>query len=237
MKSPISGKDMPLKKENKVFEYKGKKIEIEYQCFFCEDSGQQFTTPELDEENIAKVHKKYKEMYVKKDSEILTTEEINQSLEASKTPKYVHINNVKILTPKDIVKMDIYEDKYNIYGDVKIKEVAFNVEQLEKFKEKNTFIVVLRRTRKKGGPFAFPVTLKYLLSQRRSRLANLINLEKVAKAEKKENYQTAVDFIKTLIPTKEGMSQEEIFDEFQSSMDPKLICMDIKRIIQLYHQS
>lgn len=169
--------------------------------------------------------------------------ELNESLKQGKPPKYIHINGVKILTPKDIVRLDIYDGNYMIYGDSKVKDVSFNEEQLESFRESNTFLVVLRRTAKKGGPFAFPVTLKYLLQQRKWRLANLINVEKIAEAqnkslpeEEKKPVRKVVDFIKTLIPIKEGLSDEEIYDEFQTSIDDKLVCMDIKRIIQLYYQ-
>lgn len=162
-------------------------------------------------------------------------EDLNQSLEQGKTPKYIKINNAKILTPNDIKRLDVYENEYNIFGDPRIKNVVFDEDKLKEIQDRYAFIVVLKQT--KGNVYAFPVALSKIMEQRKFRLSNLINLEKISEAQGETNYQTAVDYIKEKIEITQPLSDEEIYDEFLSSMDDDLVCMDIKRIIQLYHQS
>lgn len=162
--------------------------------------------------------------------------ELDQHLKEAKPPKYVNINGVKIITPKKIVRLDWYEGKCEIYGDPRLQKYAFDEKQLTILNKQRKFLVVLKQTKKRGGAYAFPVPLNYILNQRKWRLSMFITIEKTHEAEGKEDYKTAVDHIKELIPIKEGLTQEEIFDEFQTSMDPALISMDISRIIQLYYE-
>ncbi|MDX2129957.1 MAG: DUF4065 domain-containing protein [Chloroherpetonaceae bacterium] len=63
MKSPITGKEMTLKKEKRSMEFRKEKIEIVYHYYKCEDSGEQFTTTALDELNINQVHNRYREKF------------------------------------------------------------------------------------------------------------------------------------------------------------------------------
>lgn len=55
MKSPVSGKDMELKTETRQIFYKGENIKILFHYYFCKDSGQNFTTTELDEKNLNQI--------------------------------------------------------------------------------------------------------------------------------------------------------------------------------------
>lgn len=162
-------------------------------------------------------------------------ENLDQYLQKGTTPKYVTVNKIKCLTPSDIKKLPIYEGKYPIYGDPRIKAVIFDDEVLKNLEKKRQFLVVLKIPKSRGGMYAFIVNLNYMLKQRKFRLSNLINIQKVNEAEKKE-VPSAAEFIRSMIEIKEGATEEEIFDEFQTSMDENLICMDIKRIIQLYYQ-
>jgi hypothetical protein len=61
MKSPITGKEMILKIDKKtlIFE-KGDNIEYNHKSYFCEESGESFTTTELDEFNLNQVCNQYK---------------------------------------------------------------------------------------------------------------------------------------------------------------------------------
>lgn len=53
MKSPVSGKEMILKEEKKTLIFKkGKDIDYNHKSYFCEESGESFTTTELDELNL-----------------------------------------------------------------------------------------------------------------------------------------------------------------------------------------
>ncbi len=61
MKSPITDKEMKLKIDDTILNYRGKGYSIQYHHYFCEDSGESFTTDLLDEINIAQVHRQYQD--------------------------------------------------------------------------------------------------------------------------------------------------------------------------------
>jgi putative zinc finger/helix-turn-helix YgiT family protein len=63
MKSPFTGGDTELKKESRVLEYRKDPFEILYHYYQCVDSGEQFTTTEIDTLNVNQVHNKYREKY------------------------------------------------------------------------------------------------------------------------------------------------------------------------------
>lgn len=58
MKSPITGKDMKLIIESRTIEFRKEKFDIVFHCYKCDDSGELFTTTELDEININQALKK-----------------------------------------------------------------------------------------------------------------------------------------------------------------------------------
>ncbi|OJV87441.1 MAG: hypothetical protein BGO34_10185 [Bacteroidia bacterium 44-10] len=60
MKSPITGKEMPLCCEKRRVEFRKESFEIVFHFYKCEDSGEQFTTTELDELNLAQLHNQYR---------------------------------------------------------------------------------------------------------------------------------------------------------------------------------
>jgi putative zinc finger/helix-turn-helix YgiT family protein len=61
MKSPVTGKEMILKKENRVLSFRKEKIEVVYHYYLCEDSGEQFEDDQLSDLNITQVYNKYRE--------------------------------------------------------------------------------------------------------------------------------------------------------------------------------
>jgi putative zinc finger/helix-turn-helix YgiT family protein len=60
MKSPITGKEMMLTYEWKTITFRKESFDIKYQFYLCEDSGEHFTTTELDELNMKLVHNLYR---------------------------------------------------------------------------------------------------------------------------------------------------------------------------------
>lgn len=60
MKSPITGKEMKLSNEWRTVPYRKEEFDIKYQFYLCEDSGEQFTTTELDELNMRMVYNQYR---------------------------------------------------------------------------------------------------------------------------------------------------------------------------------
>ncbi len=61
MKSPILGKEMVLKKENRVLDFRKEKFEVVYHYYLCSDSGKQFEDDLLSGLNITQVYNKYRE--------------------------------------------------------------------------------------------------------------------------------------------------------------------------------
>jgi putative zinc finger/helix-turn-helix YgiT family protein len=63
MKSPFTGGEIELAKEQRVLQYRKESFEILFHYYRCVDTGEQFTTTELDTLNINQVHNKYREKY------------------------------------------------------------------------------------------------------------------------------------------------------------------------------
>jgi putative zinc finger/helix-turn-helix YgiT family protein len=63
MKSPITGKEMSLQKEERTMTYRKQEFMVQYHYYLCKDSGEQFTTTELDELNITQVYNQYRKAH------------------------------------------------------------------------------------------------------------------------------------------------------------------------------
>jgi uncharacterized phage-associated protein/transcriptional regulator with XRE-family HTH domain len=63
MKSPFTGGQAILGREPRTLEFRKDSFEILYHFYVCQDSGEQFTTTEIDTLNINQVHNKYREKY------------------------------------------------------------------------------------------------------------------------------------------------------------------------------
>jgi len=60
MKSPITGKEMALIKENRILTFRNEEFEVVYHHYKCEESGELFTTTELDEINLTQLYNQYR---------------------------------------------------------------------------------------------------------------------------------------------------------------------------------
>jgi hypothetical protein len=60
MKSPLSGKEMKLMSEPSTLDYKGKTYNVTHHYYLCELTNEQFTTTELDEQNLQELNKQVK---------------------------------------------------------------------------------------------------------------------------------------------------------------------------------
>lgn len=63
MKSPITGKEMPLLKERRSMEFRKEAFDIVFHFYRCEDSGEQFTTTALDELNTNQLYNQYRDKF------------------------------------------------------------------------------------------------------------------------------------------------------------------------------
>lgn len=59
MKSPITGKEMPIQRENRVLTFRKEEFPVVYHYYLCVDSGEQFTGTELDEINTQQLYNQY----------------------------------------------------------------------------------------------------------------------------------------------------------------------------------
>ena len=60
MKSPLTGREMKLMLEPSTLDYKGKTYNVIHHYYLCELSNEQFTTTELDEQNLQELNKQVK---------------------------------------------------------------------------------------------------------------------------------------------------------------------------------
>lgn len=63
MKSPITGKEMTLQVEKSILVFRKEKFEYKHKSYLCEDSGESFTTTELDEFNLSQVYNQYRDKH------------------------------------------------------------------------------------------------------------------------------------------------------------------------------
>lgn len=59
MKSPISGKEMTIKRENRALTFRKEEFPVVYHYYLCDDSGETFTSTELDSINLQQVYNQY----------------------------------------------------------------------------------------------------------------------------------------------------------------------------------
>ena len=76
MKSPITGKEMNLIKEKRSMTFRKETFEAIFHYYKCEDTGEQFTTTQLDDININQIHNQYRDKFnIPFPEEIITIKE------------------------------------------------------------------------------------------------------------------------------------------------------------------
>lgn len=63
MKSPFTGKEMTLQIEKNVLVFRKENFEYNHKSYHCEESGELFTTTELDEFNLNQVYNQYRDKH------------------------------------------------------------------------------------------------------------------------------------------------------------------------------
>lgn len=63
MKSPITGKEMTLVTEKRTMDFRKEHFTIVFHSYQCEDSGEQFTTTDLDEINLNQLYNQYRDKF------------------------------------------------------------------------------------------------------------------------------------------------------------------------------
>lgn len=63
MRSPITDKEMELKSRQEVISFRKEEIPYTHFYYYCADSGEQFTTTELDELNLNQVYNEYRDRH------------------------------------------------------------------------------------------------------------------------------------------------------------------------------
>lgn len=63
MKSPVTGKEMILTKEKRSITFRKQAFEVVFHFYKCDESGEQFTTGELDNINMYQVYNQYRDLF------------------------------------------------------------------------------------------------------------------------------------------------------------------------------
>lgn len=63
MKSPVTGKEMSIQHEERTIEFRKENFQVVFHYYLCEDSGEQFTSTELDDINMTQVYNQYRDKY------------------------------------------------------------------------------------------------------------------------------------------------------------------------------
>ncbi|MFN5442317.1 MAG: type II TA system antitoxin MqsA family protein, partial [Flavobacteriia bacterium] len=63
MKSPLTGKEMLLKRESRVLTFRKEEYSVVYHYFLCEQSGETFTSTELDQINLQQLYNQYQQQH------------------------------------------------------------------------------------------------------------------------------------------------------------------------------
>ncbi|GAA5030807.1 hypothetical protein GCM10011506_22040 [Marivirga lumbricoides] len=63
MKSPITGKEMPLRQEKGAFDFRKEQFEIVYHYYECEESKERFESEELTQLNLSQVYNQYRKRH------------------------------------------------------------------------------------------------------------------------------------------------------------------------------
>nr|WP_315153489.1 type II toxin-antitoxin system antitoxin SocA domain-containing protein [uncultured Flavobacterium sp.] len=63
MKSPITGKEMTLVTEKRTMDFRKESFQVVFHSYKCEDSGEQFTTTNLDEINLNQLYNQYRDKF------------------------------------------------------------------------------------------------------------------------------------------------------------------------------
>jgi putative zinc finger/helix-turn-helix YgiT family protein len=63
MKSSITGKEMTLRRETRTLTFRKEEFRVLYHYYLCTDSGEQFTSTELDEINLNQLYNEYRQKY------------------------------------------------------------------------------------------------------------------------------------------------------------------------------
>lgn len=60
MKSPITSKEMKLQLESRSLDFRKESFDVAYHFYLCEESGEQFTTTEIEELNMIQLYNQYR---------------------------------------------------------------------------------------------------------------------------------------------------------------------------------
>ncbi len=63
MKSPITGKEMTLVTEKRTMDFRKESFQVVFHYYKCEESGEQFTTTNMDEVNLNQLYNQYRDKF------------------------------------------------------------------------------------------------------------------------------------------------------------------------------
>ena len=156
MKSPITGKEMTIKKEYRTLTFRKEKFKVLYHYFLCEDSKEQFTNTELDEINLTQVYNQYREAHkLPFPDEVIAIREkyklpaikmaevlgfgvnVYRNYEAGEVPS--ESNSRLIQLAKDPNKFKELVEISGVYSGENLNRISKNIDKLIEEDRKNSF--------------------------------------------------------------------------------------------------
>jgi len=166
------------------------------------------------------------------------------TVKGAKRPKYITLGDgkqaTKVLTPKKIIPIKMQGHDFMVFGDPRCSKILLPLTMLQMCKKKNEVLIALRTKKSKQHPrgmMVFSRTFDDLLKSRKWRLVNAQSIfmmyETLGMA-----CETPVQFMKGELEMNHDVEidPEELEIQFLSSLNDGLICKDIVRVLQLYHQ-
>ena len=166
------------------------------------------------------------------------------SIKDFKRPKYIKLGDgkqaTKVLTPKKIVPIEMQGHDFMVFGDPRCKDFLGPLAMFKECQDKKEVLIVLKTNKSKKHPrgmMAFSRSIDELLKSRKWRLVNAQSISMVANIAG-QDCETPSQFMRSELDISQDtqIDDEELELQFLSSLNDKLICNDIVRVLQLYYQ-
>lgn len=196
------------------------------------------TTPEAQKIHVQIVEQKDRLLKLKRKKEVSDMKRHIQDNDIDyktlKRPKYIHIRNKKILTPKEIVSFKI--PGCLVFGDKRCLGTEFEPAMLSRMMKEEKIIFVLKapkNKKNKSGLYPMTVPISEALKSRKWRLASATLLP-----DENERAFMIEELGAELTPEQaEKIEAEELQIKFLTSLKESLLVKDLIRFVQLHYQA
>ncbi len=148
MKSPITGKEMKLLKENRKLSFRREQFDILFHSYLCEESGETFESEEQSELNVTQVYNKYREKHHLPFPDGIRSIRLKYGLAAAKISEilgfgintYRNYENGEVPSTSNARLLQIAEDPVEFINLVKLSGV-YNERDFKKVEKKMNLLI------------------------------------------------------------------------------------------------